>query len=103
MVRRTSRFVIASDSTVRRRYIEQYQSLLTSPSTVAERQDLDLYRSSVRVAAGETNICTEEGIPDNVYVMYVQGTWGPSTEGTGKFNYEKWIGSAQRKMTDDLV
>ena len=75
--------------------------MLTSPSTVAERQDLDLYRSSVRVAAGEMNVWAEEGIPDNVYVTYVDGTWGPSTE--GKFNYEKWIGCSQRKMTDEVV
>jgi hypothetical protein len=80
--------------------------LLTSPSTLAERQDLDFYRSSVRAAAGEMSGWAEEVAPDTAasYMAYVQGTWGPSMDGmAGKFSYEKWVGSAQRRVTEDGV
>ncbi|KAF8523836.1 hypothetical protein JB92DRAFT_2704341 [Gautieria morchelliformis] len=84
-------------------YVEQYQSLLTAPSTGAQRQDLELYWSSVRTAAGDTNGLVEEVAPENEYVAYLEGGWGLATESAGKFNYEKWISSAQRKLTEDLA
>jgi hypothetical protein len=55
------------------------------------------------MAAGETNDLVEEGAPDGEYVAYLAGGWGLASESAGKFNYDKWIGSAQRKLTGDLA
>lgn len=55
------------------------------------------------MGAGDTNDLVEEIAPDNEYVAYMDGNWGMSMEGAGKFSYEKWTNCAQRKLTEDLV
>lgn len=55
------------------------------------------------MATGDANDLVEESTVDSEYVAYLEGRWGLATEGTGKINYEKWIGSAQKKLTEDLA
>jgi hypothetical protein len=74
------------------RYIEQYQSLLSSSGSGAQRQDLDIYWGSVRAASGEISNLEEDSAPDAVNVAYVEGTSG-STEASLRLYYEKWLAS----------
>jgi hypothetical protein len=55
------------------------------------------------MAAGDTNDFVEEIPPDSEYVAYMNGKWGLGTESAGKFSYEKWTSSAQKKLTEELA
>jgi len=73
------------------RYIEQYQSLLTSsPTTGVQRNDLELYWSTVRAGAGDVDELLDETSLETVNIAYVQGTAGP-TEAAMRIYYEKWL------------
>ncbi|KAF8584425.1 hypothetical protein K439DRAFT_1145370 [Ramaria rubella] len=83
-------------------YIGQYQSLLTTSLGAGAQQDLEKYWASVRIGAGETNGWAEETASEGTYTTYVEETWDMVSESSGKF-YEKWIGSAQRKLAEELA
>jgi hypothetical protein len=104
------------------RYTEQYKSLLLTSSSVAERQDLDLYQAVVRTASNCGEEYIDEGsVVDRAYIAYVQSakelanelgtqaTLGFASKPGGvshmgqtggaaaiKLNYEKWIASSAR-------
>jgi hypothetical protein len=91
------------------RYIEQYQSLLTSSIKQAERKDLDTYQQVVRMATGDLSDTSDPPV-DTIYTSYVQTPSSAmmSSEnisyGGGGFNYEKWVATgSQRKATGDFL
>jgi len=77
-------------------YIDQCQELLDAPTSMGERNDLEVYSMAIRTAMGETS--WSDDIPKE-FVTYVErsctlyrdgGICGEGLPVT--FNYERWLG-----------
>ena len=67
---------------ISRRYIEQYQALLTSSTSVAEKDDLELYKANIRAATNggeeddsEMNDESGDTTAYKVYAGYIDNVW----------------------------
>jgi hypothetical protein len=93
---------------------------MTTSGSAAERKDLDMYISGVRIAMGDISESLLSDAPDKAYLSYVQAGQAavansfndynttqkenPSTGPTTGFNYERWLTSGtSRKVTGDFL
>ncbi|GJJ09043.1 hypothetical protein Clacol_003265 [Clathrus columnatus] len=88
--RLSSPTVSPNEETEYQRYIGQYHTLLTSSSSSARREDLDLYRAHVRKAAGGYDTA-ENILPDPIYTTYAETTISGIPENSNRAYYMKWL------------
>ncbi|TDL16362.1 hypothetical protein BD410DRAFT_816753 [Rickenella mellea] len=91
-------------------YIDQFQSLQDSPSSIADRKDIEVYQNAVRTGIGDRPHWQDEVImPDDTFIAYVEKASPNYYDNAARRDaalgtyYEKWVGGgAQRKATSDF-
>lgn len=73
------------------RYIDQYHTLLTSSSSSAQREDLDMYRIHVLKTDGHYDRIENSIVIDPTYAAYVVGQPSNVSETTVHSYYAKWL------------